>query len=648
MTVVYLPLQGRFAKKKDFTADEYELLACESLNPGDFIYTLSRLARMYEFDLYARNGEIRPTQGFAMDYTNSHPWAAFLTTAFVIAAGIASLTSSYEELQEKEQEEAEELTSYEIMLNQLRAKRRRYLLKVPEPTKEELNGYLDEIVNENPELQEKYKTLRIRGKTSLKLVFDKKDKEESVYQKSVSRFFGPLWSAFGISSFVYWIFYAGSGMFSNFGKYGATNLPEFGFGLSLLPGIVYLGVCVYNYYEHKAKQKAGIVELADFDDAREGILLLDECQYRRDYELTKSQLENSFGIKLAQSRNKNAYTELTKPKSTVTNKSKLIGMTWLASLVGSYIGLQFIGTLIVDVVFQAAKIALPAIELVNLIGGVGFFVGAGIYSLHKAHQKSLQLGGNEVAIPQQSPKEILDSRLKDIQTLKNDLMGRQNGNTVIDEKYLAIALPEKITIQNKYHPPGKKSNGDIAKLVLKTLFKVALNAMSGATLLRFFTIKGFATFLPFVAAGFSNPVTLGLIIGFGVAWGLFKLYQEYKEDKANEEKKLQLEEQKINTEYVRNIEMADLQISALQELKKNTKPQVAAASAAEVEKLTPQVIAAPTAEVEKTTPQVIAEPTAEVVETTSPITQTGLGLFDQLSVSTNETRPGIRIPMALG
>ena len=611
MAVVYLPLQGRFAKRKDLQADEYESFVNEFCSPADFIYTfLFRYAGVIQRDLYTRFGDQRSTNGVMMDFTNANPWAAFVTTACVLAACIASVVSEYETLRKKEQEEEDEINdSYSAILPQLLSPRKkRRLPNAPQPTVDELNQYLADVLNDNPELKNKYNSVRIAPGTeytSPQLVFDKKDKVETPFQRSVSQFFGPAWSALGISTFTYWILYIGSGVFGDFGNFGASGLPGFGFGLSILSGLAYLGINAYNKYQYNADRKLGIPELADPETARDGILLLKECQLRRELDLTKKQLQDTFGVTIAEQKDHKSYQALINQPA--VKKSDSVGLVWLGALVGSYISMQYIAWLSVDIAFRAAKVALPAIEIVNFVGGIGLFVVAGIYSAYKASKAYEKSAAIEApAIPEKTPAQLYQQRKELIAQLKLNLIGKQYSGQVIDEKILSIASPAEITIPEKCHPPVKNQNKETAKLALKFLWKFALNFMSGATLARFFLLKGSATLLPFAAAAFSNPITIGLVIGIGVAWGAIKLYQEYQSFKAEQEKIAQLEQQKLNSEYVHNIELADLQISALQELQKKV-----------------------------TTPAITAT-VADTAEPQSPGKEPGLRIFDQPTVVSSQ------------
>lgn len=574
MTVVYLPLQGRIANQKDFTqdSDKYESLINELLTPGDVIYTfLFRYARFFATDLHTRFGEEKSTQGVTMDFTNNNLWAAILTTGFVICACIASMVVELKDQQEKEKKEADEInSSYDTICDQLKLQRKKQLMGIPAANPAELNAYLTEILNENESLRKKYNSVSIEEKEggAPRLVFDKKDKEETTFEKSVRRFFGPLWSSLGIMTFTYWILYIGSGIFGDFGNFGASNLFGFGFGLSILSGLVYAGISVYNHYQKEQNKALGIPEIADPENARDGIELLNECQFRREFDLNKRKLEADFGVKISPQKKHQDYQALIPPKK-VSKRPETLGLTWITAFVGSYIGLQYIAWLIIDITFKTAGVILPGIELVNILGGIGLFIGAGIYSTYKGYEAHKKAQGEpDIIHPVTSPKDLYEERVQQINQLKRELTGKQYNNHVIDAKELEVASSAAITIPDQFKPKNLNTNKEIAKRVGKAFYTFIKSFMTGAMLARCFLVKGSALLLPFAAAALSNPATIGIVVAVSVTFALIKVYQEYQAIKKADEETQQKAEEKINKEYVHGIEMADLQISALKELQK--------------------------------------------------------------------------------
>lgn len=597
MALVYLPLEGQVAKKKDFSPDDQETLLNEFLNPADYIITfVFRYARMHDRDLHTRFGEEIVTHGGPLDYTNSHPWAAFLTSGLLIGAGLISAAMEYAEMQKREAEEHEELNrSYRTINKKLLQKQvdekvhndnkklnDAYFLKLKEAHRkreiEELNSYLEKVLADNPVLNKQYNTVTIEeGKQEgepLRLVFNKKDQIKP--QPLIGE---RIWSALGLTTFVYWIAYGLSGIHGDFGNFGATNLPGFGFGISLLAGAAYLGHCAYDSYKKHKRAQSGIPDLADIEDARNGVYLLQECQKRREYDLTKKALEEKFGIGTL-STVKQSYDKTIKPAPEPQKKNGLVDATWLSSFVGSYITLQYVAWLAVDIVAQAASIILPEIKLVQFAAGIFIFAGAAIYGLFKADQASKKYGGSEepaATIPKKTAEEIYAERIQTINGLKHNLLGKPYNGGVIDGSMLSVAKPPVITIQPKYTPPPKttwETVKDVGKRSLKVLLKFAGSFMTGAMLARCFLVGGSATFLPFTALALSNPWTLGLVIGIGVAWGMFQFYKQYQEFKAEEEQQAKLEAEKKNAEYVHAIQKADLQIAALKKLEDKVHAEV--------------------------------------------------------------------------
>ncbi|HSW68903.1 MAG TPA: hypothetical protein VLI69_01925 [Gammaproteobacteria bacterium] len=568
---------------KKLSSDEYEGLVFEAFFPADMLYTFAfRYPKLLWCDIPGDDH----TSGFGIDYTMHNPAATIVSTLIVLAFAAANFYREY-----RKQKNAKDSNSYKNIYGQLN-KEDDELAKMierqmaaanmqkfkKEKAMEWMNRYLEDILQKDEELQKKYNSIKIANN---KLVFDCKaavpqapEKPAPWYSRGFNwvnkKILGPAYETISISSFAYWLLWIGAGIYTGVFAAGVVGLSvSVMFGVPLAFGFVYPLVKTINYIsswwksnalKNKAKEMQDPPTHDQVNTAKEDAVgILRRVILRRKYEFAKECLmseldpDNKNGI--LDEKNEVRVEDLDQyagssvvnaqiASLTKTSGVKKAGMTFISSTMGTYVGVQYAAWITTDFLTQVASIA-SNIPVVNLIAGwalLAVSVARGIYKAATgdyARQKTKTQALDMLAKKQQGDfgnLELLYQRkLNNINELKKQLGPDQSRlNPMI--KLFETDDPQFLEGKN----PIQNSRMTSIKKVLTRALTFTNAVTTGAFVTRIFLIKGTAIFLPFAAAAFSNPVTIGLVIGIGLLYGAFAAYEHHlkrKEARAKEELK---------------------------------------------------------------------------------------------------------------
>jgi len=376
----------------------------------------------------------------------------------------------------------------------------------------------------------------------------------------------PIYEALSISSFAYWLLWIGAGTYTGIFGSGVAGLSEgIAFGLPLGLGLMYPLIKGINFF--RGKKYAHEPQIGDdatppTDEQKQtaendAVPLLRRIVLRRRCDLVKKVLEAE------QRKETESFVKLQlmlpKSKPEPDLEKKLAPVTWqnepiylqehlagktvmsfFSSTVGGYSGMQYGAWIVTDFLAKVAKVASDA-PIVNTVMGwilIGLGVLHGIHRTITGHYERQQIA---LTVQGDRVKET-DERREDLETIyKGKLEAIQTSNSKLGDKSSQALVDFFKPID---HPQffGDKSRANASwKSKLKKGLVRALTVVnfftSGAFFARMFFVPGNAVFLPFAAVALSNPYTIGVIIGVGILYGLFKGYEYHvkrKEERAKE------------------------------------------------------------------------------------------------------------------
>jgi hypothetical protein len=529
----------------DLSSDDYNELMQSGLTTLDILDTyFFRYSKVLANDIPSANGEHVTTQGFAIDYSALHPAFAVVATASFASLAITSVYYEY-----KRQKKVKLNSSYHYIYHQFH--------KLPasvNPDKgriKDIKDYLEVIIKEDPDLKQEYNSISINP-CGNSIDFDAKKlpevKKENLWTKLKNRVIYPIWASLSIASFTYWILWIGIGIVTgNFAVVGIDSLPPVvAFGLPVLSGLIYPFLNIYNYFKYRVKVESPAENLEV--KKQDMILRTQASQHicsifrraiiRREFDFKKAQLLALYGysekdVKADSESDNNVHApSIDKPITSLgKNKWKKATVALISTVGGTYVAAQYGSWIIMDLINIVANIS-SVLPLVNFVVGIVLLTVTGLYGIYKGYERYNSVKANN---------NLLD--IKENQKLINLEERLENLKKFVHAKKLELGLPLKSTKHikrdvEKYfddihrRDPNKWTR---TKKILKRAFQFVNGFTTGAFIARIFFIKGTVTALPFVAAAFSNPITIGVIVGIGVLYGAFKTYeyhQKRKEERA--------------------------------------------------------------------------------------------------------------------
>jgi hypothetical protein len=577
------------------SSDSYANLVFEAFLPADLLLTFFfRYPRLCAHDVTGDD----TTNGAPLDFTNSHPLYGW----FILLAigGLAALNGYREYCRQKK---AQRNASYQYIHSKLN-EQSEWVDEAPElPAQPQdlealkvtwLEKYLQKIHQKDDELQAKYETIAIkRGESGeLQLSFKLREPLAVVAPESadsnkkpgwfrrniINKFISPLWTTLGISSFAYWLLWMGSGVVRGEFNVGVGGLdPVFGFGVPLAIGGVFAAIKSYRYFkQHYANAaRAGVTPTTlptpkeQAEAEQQACRLLRKAILDRQFKAVKKSLK----LELGDHYHKPAKVQAGKYAESLDLRIQRLGKNaktkaataFVSTSASAYVGVQYCAWIVTDILAKVANVA-TAIPVVNTICGWAFMAGSLAYGIYKgvktysavkAQKRALASRVIETQQQAESLETVYKQKLAAIHT-KQTLLKSLGGN---------VNLPKTVNFNESQFYSDVTRKGESRWTRFK---KVAVRALSffngitaGAFIARIFCIKGTAVFLPFAAAALSNPVTIGIVAGIGVAYGLFKLY-EYHQARKEERAQNLLKEYTDRIECLeREVEIADISLQVL-------------------------------------------------------------------------------------
>jgi hypothetical protein len=544
-----------------FSSDNYSSSAQNLLSVFDIFYTLfARYDRLIEFDLLNVQGVQTQSQGFVIDTTAGHPAAAAIVTLLFASSAIISTYFHLNYLRKIKNNHSTHFIKEELEAA-IKAEQAKSLLPV-----HDINYYLALIVEDNPDLKDKYHEVKLDGaglKMSYKLPavaqtaepevevvhnvgaqgagagaeIEVKKPKLSRFQKFSRTVVSPAWQALNLSAFTYWIMWIGTGLFTGKFDLGISGVsPWVAFGIPIAVGLAYPVIKTINYFRHRS---AAVVEesAATPEDKKNGTELIRRAMLRRLFELEKAALKVQLDAhkfvdepEPVQAVDAPLTNKLDSKISTLgKGRWKKTAVTLIATAAATFVGLQYGTWLISDILTTVANITIGA-PIVQLVLGSLVMAAAGIYGIYKAVERFNQVN-DHAANPQLSATA---QQQLELSQLENRLEASQR-NIALLEKQLgetSTKLPHYQEEQffSDISRRGASSWTNVKKFATRSVYFIN-GCLTGIFLARLFFIKGTALALPFAAATFSNPVTIGILVGAGLVYGAFKVYQYHQRRK---------------------------------------------------------------------------------------------------------------------
>jgi hypothetical protein len=596
MTEINLPLsaENRFFIET-LSSDSYENLVFETFLPADLLLTFFfRYPRLCAGDLAGHD----VTNGMTLDFTNSHPLYGWF---MLLAIGGFAALNGYREY--SKQKKAQRNVSYQYIHSKLSEQsgwadeasalsvqpQDMELLKVVW-----LEKYLQKIHQSDPELQAKYEKIEIKyadsGESQLSFTLREPSPvdvpESAVNNKKpgwfrrniINKFLSPLWETLGISSFAYWILWMGSGVIRGEFDVGVGGLdPAIGFGVPFAIGGAYAALKSYHWFkQYRAEAARANSTLQNVPTPKElaetqqqACRLLRKAILHKQFKAVKRSLKQELGS----SYHKPAKVRAGKYAESLDQRINQLGRNaktkaataFVSKSASAYIGVQYGAWIVTDVLAKVANVAC-AIPIVNTVCGWAFMAGSLAYGVYKGiktysavkeQKRALASRVSETQQQAESLETVHKQKLAAIDT-KQKLLKSLGGDT---------KLPKTVDFKESQFYSDVTRKGESVWTRFK---KGAVRALSffngitaGAFIARAFCVKGTAVFLPFAAAALSNPITIGIVAGVGVAYGLFKLY-EYHQARKEERAQNLLKEYTDRIECLgREVEIADICLQVL-------------------------------------------------------------------------------------
>ena len=592
MSIIRLSLSAKETAGylRNLSSNSYNDLMQSALTPLDLLYTFAyRYARVIDFDIPTAHGDPVNTNSEVFNFTSQHLALTIPTTAFFLAIAAAGTYNEY-----KQQTLKKNNGSYQYLYNRFQATSA--AIEAENKRIFDLNYYLSLILREDAVLKKKYRSIKLNleGDEPV-LEFDAiKDIKPTVVTRltrAKERLIKPAWNALNIASFVYWILWIGVGVFTgNLAGAGVHALPDMvAFGLPVFFAMLYPIKKIYNYIrdkkaqhgvtpeEKKAEEQTALQTAAAQVNAC-GILR--RSLLRRDYDLRKEKLLeqlDALGVKsyekpLDLTKTPGRAAGMDQQILTLTKKKKRKAvMAFLSAVGGTYVAFQYGAWIIMDFLEEAAKLA-ASIPLLNVLG-VALLGTTVLYGVYKACQRYSTLQKNEKQANLQAlahNQRALDLE-KELKHLNQFIAFKQNklGIAKLPAENIQHDQDQFFTDVNRRGP----SRMTRVKKILKRAFHFVNGFCTGAFLARLFFVQKTAIILPAAAVAFSNPVTIGIIVGVSLLYGAFKAY-EYHLNRKEERAKLLLEQRTERLDCLRQqVELARLENELLSAKIKQAKPK---------------------------------------------------------------------------
>jgi len=381
----------------------------------------------------------------------------------------------------------------------------------------------------------------------------------------------------GVSSFAYWLLWIGAGIYTATFSTGVAGLPMgVAFGVPIGFGLLYPVIKCYRYLNnHVFKQKPAENAATDEEQMmveNDAANLMQKIVARRHYDLSKEKL----AALLPEGQREVGHFEGCSTKlqarlcSLTQDVEKKAAMNFVSDTMSTYVTVQYACWILTDFLTKV-NACVTNIPIVNVVMGwtlIGVSVlhgiykaATGYYARQNTKTQALEVLGQNHA----GNLEVLYKvKLARINALQRELPA---GEKNLPVKFLEVDHPQFYGDKNRSAHTWKS---DLKKILVRAM-TFTNGITTGAFVTRIFTVDGTAIFLPFLTAGLSNPLTMGLVIGIGVLYGAFKAY-EYHLNRKETRAKEALEKRSEHIEHLTHqVELADLAVRALENRKANLK-----------------------------------------------------------------------------
>jgi hypothetical protein len=627
---VTLPL-NEDGKKTLFTklsADNYFNLMLHFLMPLDLLYTyFFRYGRVVDNDMInlGRDPAITVDNGPEIDFTQAHPEIGALVTISFIS--IATLSFYWETNRQKK---LKNMTSAKYIFDKLQtviAQERQDLADANQIAIEgrfDIKAYIESSFQNDTALRQKYISVGLdlvnMAEANLKAVLNPSNAEpperpqlvmdparrlpepEEVIDeqagpqhpglfsvlkdKFLNKVLSPVYRTLILMSFVYWIEWIGTGIFTgNFFAFAVTGIPNaIAFGLPVFAGLLYPAIKIFNYFNNGLKPEHDVEptpnEIADTEKDMSD--LLRKALARREFDIQNDKLKrklegihqeirnrghvvpnahiNGNGNGQANGNHQNRIAPALRVASPMNRViMRLRDGQWLKPAVmfasvalGSYVVVQYctwiISSLAFHLISEGAKTAI--------LGAMGWPLIAialtyGAYKAYQTYQTVLTEHHKIENLPN-------DNDLNDIIRFEAELADYKNR---LGDAYEAAATPHYMEEQffkdvNRHGPTEQTPFNKF----LSRAFEFVNGGCTGIFLARVFFVKGSAITLPFAAFALGYPVTLAVLGAIGIGFGAFKVY-EYHLQRQDAHSNHLIDSRKERLEYLKKeVEFAKLQV----------------------------------------------------------------------------------------
>ncbi|MEO8400274.1 MAG: hypothetical protein ABI597_00575 [Gammaproteobacteria bacterium] len=395
----------------------------------------------------------------------------------------------------------------------------------------------------------------------------------------------PIWQALGIASFTYWLFYIGTGLFTGTFDTGIAGLsPWIGFGIPIAIGVSYIALKAINYVRSWLNKPAAAkdqdpeeVETAEerAEAMQDAAKLMHRSLLARKFELATKGLMFELGPKYrpyVPLFEKGARISSTMDKELdYLNKdhgyktaAEFVSTTW-----GTYIGVQYGAWIVTDMLSKLASVT-SAIPIVNLICGAAFIGVSVLNGIYKAAARYTGLGKTadeanlknqslEAASAAQSLEDILIEKREANNDLRRQLKAKKGNLEGLPKCPVQFDEPQFFGDVTR---DGPSKWTKVKKFAKRSL--TFINAFTGgAFVARIIFVKGTAIFLPFVAVA-GGPWTIPVLVGIGLLYGVFKLWEYHVKQKEQRSKDLLAQHEEHVQCLKKDIEHEDLVGQVLQ------------------------------------------------------------------------------------
>lgn len=548
------------------------------LTAADFLDTWIRYGRL-PVEVYNNAHPDSPSSsnGKAIDAISGSEWLAILHTLAVLFCVAGTVKQSYHAIKCNNERKVGQL-----LINALTPTEQQKDAVV-QPDQESMQRELDAFnkilrarLANNKKLSDKYSSIKVMqedGHGEVVIEMEKKEEPKVAWWDVTNDNWKAPWvvkkavntadatsDSLGFMSYAYWILFISAAIVTGvFGLAagGIAGLPDLvGFGVPLAAGLGYGGYKAYNMYKNRNIPRE---EQADFKNLAKDALLAKE------EEAETAKLKGAIVAK----RKSSVFT----PELAAT----VVVNAAAVAVVGTYVAWQYNLWYVTDILSKMFQVAVGvAAEAI----GVGIFVTALVacaraainaFQSYRAQEKPKAAREKELLeLARTDPAKALAERAADKakldahKTQQTFLLARrsiwdyfkfdstiilQNQKKVMDElekklllteaecqrKGLSSGVKQHDALLDKMREVDAKAYTTTGKQELRNLAHVGNFAMTGIFVARTIIIPGTVSFLLpglAVAVMLSNPITIGVLVGAGVLWGLYKYYNYRKEKNA--------------------------------------------------------------------------------------------------------------------